>query len=192
MGRIIAGKLASRKVEFPTGSLTRPTSDRVREAVFGFLASHLQVTDRDPSEQLAGLRFLDLYAGSGVVGLEAASRGAQVTWVEKAPPALKTIKKNLAQLNISGSVYGMDTERFLAGRPEVFNIAWLDPPYEESNEKIAAVLELLDGRGWIDCGGIFLVERSRLTSGVEFPGGFQNVTQRRYGDTTIYHGTKVG
>ena len=71
MSRIIAGSLASRRVATPPGTLTRPTTDRVRESVFAQIASHLGRAGRDPAEQLAGLAFLDLFAGSGAVGLEA-------------------------------------------------------------------------------------------------------------------------
>src|SRR5208337_3775621 len=89
--RIIAGSLRSRTLQAPTGLRTRPTSDRLRETLFNVLAP-----------RIVGARFLDLYAGSGAVGIEALSRGAEhVTFVERAPAALRVLRRNLAQLELS-------------------------------------------------------------------------------------------
>ena len=172
----------------PPGTDTRPTTDRVRESVFSLLASRLHVADRDPCEQLAGLSFLDLYAGSGAMGFEAYSRGAKVTWVDKA--TARIIEKNKQTLGVQGLVMAVDVTRFLHQESGLSEIVWLDPPYTMKNPEIEKILGLLDSRQWIKSGGIALVERSGHTSTVEFPESFLNVGLRRYGDTVIYYAEK--
>ena len=190
MGRIIAGRLASRRIHTLPGDLTRPTTDRVRESVFAWLAAQLRSADRDPAEQLAGLNFLDLYAGSGAVGLEAHSRGAQVTWVEQDRSAARVIERNLADTGARGRVAVSPVARFLCGRPAAYDVVWLDPPYDLPTEEIGRVLALLDGNNWLSKGSRVLVERSRRTSAIEFPESFLNVGVRQYGDTVIHHAEK--
>ena len=190
MGRIIAGRLASRRVHTLAGDLTRPTTDRVRESVFAWLATQLRVADRDPAGQLAGLVFLDLYAGSGAVGLEAHSRGAAVTWVEQDRSAVQVIKRNLADTGARGPVVTMPVERFLVAKPTAYDIVWMDPPYGLPTDEVGRVVSLLDRQGWLGKGAYVLVERSRRTSAVEFPESFHNVGQRHYGDTVIHHAEK--
>src|ERR1700680_4613791 len=120
--RIIAGSLRSRTLQAPPGLATRPTSDRLREALFNVLASRIEVA-----------AFLDLYAGSGAVGIEALSRGAaRVVFVERAAPALKVLHANLARLEIkegfeakAGSV-----SAFLRRGGAGFDVVFLDPPYD--------------------------------------------------------------
>ena len=185
MSRIITGTLASQRVISPPGVATRPTTDRVREAIFSVLASWYEGVDRDSGQQLEGVQFLDLYAGSGVVGLEAYSRGAAVTWVDKATTSV--IEKNLDRLHVRGTVKRMDVERFLHGRSTQFDIVWMDPPYENYNESIYRILTLLRDQKWLKIGGFVLIERSSHTSAVEFPESFISVGQRRYGGTIIYH-----
>ncbi|MDR0488904.1 MAG: 16S rRNA (guanine(966)-N(2))-methyltransferase RsmD [Propionibacteriaceae bacterium] len=188
MSRIIAGALASRKYVTPSGTSTRPTTDRVRESVFGFLASHLGVADCDSAEQLSGLAFLDLYAGSGGVGLEAYSRGAEVTWVDKATSGVLT--KNLQSLSAKGKVMACEVMKFLARPSTQFDIIWMDPPYEIPNADIEVILTKIIERNWLKSAGIVLVERSGHSSRVEFSESFLNVGQRRYGDTMIYYAEK--
>ena len=190
MSRIIAGKLASRRVVTPPGDSTRPTTDRVRESVFAQIASRLGAADNDPSEQLAGLTFLDLYAGSGAVGLEASSRGAQVTWVENHSGAARVIRKNLDTLKVAGTVRIMDVARFLSSTPVPFDIVWMDPPYTVPTEEIEQIVGLIEEKNWVREGGLVLVERAGRTSTVEFPESFLNVGQRRYGDTIVYSAEK--
>ena len=190
VSRIIAGKLASRRVATPAGETTRPTTDRVRESVFAHIASRLGVVDRDPAEQLAGCTFLDLYAGSGAVGLEAASRGARVTWVENHAGAARVIRKNLDTLKVTGTVRIMDVARYLSTTPVLFDLVWMDPPYTVATEEVEGVLTLLDEKGWVGQQGIVMVERAGRTSAIEFPESFLNVGQRRYGDTIVYSAEK--
>ena len=150
--RIIAGQFRSRTLEAPAGLATRPTSDRLRETLFNVLAPRIE-----------GAAFLDLYAGSGAVGIEARSRGAaRVAFVERVPAALAALRANLARLGVSeevqihpGSV-GSWLRRFETrpgpgsqldrkpGSPEAFDLVFLDPPYDAA-EEYAATLGLLGG-----------------------------------------------
>src|SRR5208282_5471524 len=136
--RIIAGTFRSRTLEAPAGLATRPTSDRLRETLFNVLAPRIQ-----------GAAFLDLYAGSGAVGIEALSRGAtSVTFVERAPAALAILRANLAKLAINKGfqIHNRSVSAFLQKlRPApmpVFNLVFLDPPYDAAKE-YAATLGLL-------------------------------------------------
>lgn len=138
--RIIAGTFRSRTLQAPTGLSTRPTSDRLRETLFNVLAP-----------RIAGTRFLDLYAGSGAVGIEALSRGAaEITLVERAPAALKMLRGNLAHLGIgeSVSVAQSSVSAFLKKMQGAETAAWdlvfLDPPYDARDE-YAATLGMLGG-----------------------------------------------
>jgi len=135
--RIIAGTYRSRVLSAPAGMATRPTSDRLRETLFNVLAPRIE-----------GAVFLDLYAGSGAVGLEALSRGAQsVTFIEKLQPALKALRANLAALGIREGfrLHTGSVGAFLRSmRGEAFNVVFLDPPYDASAEYETA-LGLLGG-----------------------------------------------
>jgi len=140
--RIIAGSLRSRTLEAPLGLATRPTSDRLRETLFNVLAPRIE-----------GSAFLDLYAGSGAVGIEALSRGAaRVEFVERAPAALKALRGNLDRLGLTAGfrIHAATVGAFLlrAGRPdrelERFDLVFLDPPYDAAAE-YAATLGLLGG-----------------------------------------------
>ncbi len=136
--RIIAGTLRSRTLEAPPGLATRPTSDRLRETLFNVLAPRIE-----------GAEFLDLYAGTGAVGIEALSRGAaQVVFVESAPAALKALRGNLTRLGITKGFHiqpGSVTAYLRHGRrSHAFDVVFLDPPYD-AVEEYAAALGLLGG-----------------------------------------------
>ncbi len=168
--RIIAGTFRSRTLEAPAGLATRPTSDRLRETLFNVLAPRIQ-----------GATFLDLYAGSGAVGMEALSRGARaVTFVERAPAALSVLRANLAKLGITtgfriqpGSV-GAYLRRQDAGQkpareagrqpapPTAFDLVFLDPPYDAAQE-YAATLNLLGASqaGLLAPGALVIAEHRR-------------------------------
>jgi 16S rRNA (guanine(966)-N(2))-methyltransferase RsmD len=134
--RVIAGSLRRRTLEAPPGLATRPTSDRLRETLFNILAQRIE-----------GARFLDLYAGSGAVGIEAASRGASaVGFVERSAPALKVLRSNLQNLGLRGAVRveAVTVAAFLRkGRPEsaetAFDLVFLDPPYDDADEYALAL-----------------------------------------------------
>jgi 16S rRNA (guanine(966)-N(2))-methyltransferase RsmD len=138
--RIIAGSFRSRTLQAPAGLATRPTSDRLRETLFNVLAPRIQ-----------GAVFLDLYAGSGAVGIEALSRGAaNVVFVERAPAALSVLRSNLVRLALTagfrihpGSV-GAFLRKSQTGLQSKFDLVFLDPPYDAAGE-YAATLGLLGG-----------------------------------------------
>jgi 16S rRNA (guanine(966)-N(2))-methyltransferase RsmD len=154
--RIIAGKWRSRVLAAPAGFNTRPTSDRLRETLFNVLVPRIE-----------GARFLDLYAGSGAVGLEALSRGARAAaFVEKAPAALKALRENLARLDanqgaqVAATSAGAFLRRVAAAEP--FDIVFLDPPYDADTE-YETVLGLLGGAsaGLLADGAVVVAEHRR-------------------------------
>src|ERR1700757_4813749 len=157
--RVIAGTLRRRTLEAPAGLATRPTSDRLRETLFNVLAPRMEEA-----------RFLDLYAGSGAVGIEAASRGAaNVVLVERAEPALKVLRANLEKLGLRSRVRveAVSVGAFLRRvRPESaamrFDVVFLDPPYEAADE-YAKALELLGGEasGLLAEGAVAIAEHRR-------------------------------
>ncbi|HWA68109.1 MAG TPA: 16S rRNA (guanine(966)-N(2))-methyltransferase RsmD [Mycobacteriales bacterium] len=179
MTRLIAGAAGGRRLATPTGRGTRPTSDRVREGLFSALEAL--------RGGLAGAAFLDLYAGSGAVGLEAASRGAtRVVMVERDPSALKVIRSNAEGLQVSGvTVVGAAVTKFLAGPPSPYDIVFLDPPYADP---VDATLAALAGGGWLSEGALVCVERATREAGVTWPDGLDALRSRRYGDTTLCYG----
>jgi 16S rRNA (guanine966-N2)-methyltransferase len=117
--RIVGGSHKGARIYAPKGRDTRPTSDRVREAIFGILGS------------VEDARVLDLFAGSGALGLEALSRGAETAvFVESDPGAVKTIERNLEKLGLEGRIVRADVRRYLPGESERYDVVFVDPPYE--------------------------------------------------------------
>jgi 16S rRNA (guanine(966)-N(2))-methyltransferase RsmD len=155
--RIIAGSLRSRTLAAPPGAATRPTSDRLRETLFNVLAPRIE-----------GAAFLDLYAGSGAVGIEAFSRGAaRVVFVERAPAAVKVLRGNLTKLGISGGFF-IDSSsvaralKNLGKENQRFDLVFLDPPWDAVPE-YAATLGLLGGKtvGLLADGALVIAEHRR-------------------------------
>jgi 16S rRNA (guanine966-N2)-methyltransferase len=188
--RIISGRAGGRRIEVPPGSSTRPTSDRVREALFSRL-EHLDV--------LHGARVLDLYAGSGALGLEAASRGAStVVLVEQARQAAAVIRRNVASLEdvLSGiSVRVQPVERVLATPPppaDRFDLVLLDPPYDVAEDALAGVLDALVSARWLDPEALVVVERSGRSPEPRWPGGLCATVERRYGETVMWFADVAG
>lgn len=171
MIRIVAGAAGGRRLRTPAGRDVRPTADRVREALFSSLGD------------LAGARVLDLYAGSGALGLEALSRGAaQVTLVERAPAAVACIRRNIADLGLGGAqLVPVPVERFLAGPPSGYDLVLADPPYRLD---LAPVLALLPP--WV--GGTVVLERDSAGPPPAWPAGLVTERSRRYGQTTLWYG----
>jgi len=164
--RVIAGSCRGRLLRAPAGQATRPTSDRVREAIFDVLGSLVD---------LEGMAVADLFAGSGAMGIEAISRGAGPTvFVEDAPAALRAIQGNLAALGIEegARVVGQDVLRFL-GRPHGFDLALCDPPYDFTSWErllthLHATLAVLESR-----------------RPVQVPAGWEVIRNKRYGGTLV-------
>ena len=177
MTRVIAGSARGRRLAVPAGTGTRPTSDRAREGLFSSLLSLLD---------LDGARVLDLYAGSGALGLEALSRGAaSATLVEDDPDALAVLQDNVERLMLPGAhVVGVAAERWLAGAPEPrYDLALLDPPYDLD---VVPVLELL--LPWLADDAVVAVERATRSAALDWPPGFAAVRDRRYGAATLWYG----
>ncbi|MGE2835637.1 16S rRNA (guanine(966)-N(2))-methyltransferase RsmD [Mycobacterium sp. SMC-4] len=182
MTRIIAGTFGGRRIAVPqhkSGRGTRPTTDRVRESLFNLLAARL---DFD------GIRVLDLYAGSGALGLEALSRGAaSVLLVESDAKAAAVIERNIAALGAAGAVVRRAAVATVltgpATRPADLVVA--DPPYELSNTEVETVLALLTDNGWTAPGTLAVIERPAGAAELDWPQHWSVGKPRRYGDTRI-------
>ena len=191
MSRIIAGSRKGHRLHTPPGDGTRPTSDRVREAAFGVLASELGRAG-DAAEQLAGRAFLDLYAGSGAVALEAMSRGAaSAVAVENERRAAEVIRRNARETGLGVRVITAGVEKYLAGPSQQFDICWLDPPYRLANTAVESTLGRLTD-GWLAPGAIVVVERARRDEPFVWPDRLGDRWERRYGETTLFLATEGG
>jgi 16S rRNA (guanine966-N2)-methyltransferase len=171
--RIVAGQWRGRKLETPAGWQTRPTSDRVREALFSMLASRLG--------SFADLRIADLFAGSGALGLEALSRGAaQCTFVERDQQALTALRANIAQLDAEATVLARSVETLPpAGQP--FDLIVMDPPYDTDLASVAMAASV--EKGWIGPSTWLSVETVRGASPMQ--DGLELDTQRSFGKAQI-------
>lgn len=182
MSRIIAGVAGGRTLVTPAGNSTRPTADRAREGLFSTLISLLGSID--------GIRFLDLYAGSGAVGLEAASRGAtSVVLVEREAKALRAIRTNLDALGLLGvAVRAESVDRSLAADPgDGFDVVFADPPYADP---IGPVLSALSSGSWLRPDAIVCVERASRDEPPTWPDGLSGLQSRRYGEATLWYGRR--
>jgi 16S rRNA (guanine966-N2)-methyltransferase len=182
MTRIIGGSARSRRLKTPGGEATRPTSDRVREALFSALEAQLG--------SLTGLRFLDLYAGSGAVGLEAMSRGAGVlTAVESNRRTARLVQDNAAALGFRAvEVMAQPVARALALNPLApYDVVFADPPYPVGNEEVEEALALLVAHGWLATGSVLVVERSARSVEPAWPVGLVRDRERRYGETVLWY-----
>jgi 16S rRNA (guanine966-N2)-methyltransferase len=182
MTRIIGGRAGGRRITAPRGVSTRPTTDRVREALFGAIESWCG--------SLAGLRFLDLYAGSGAVGLEAWSRGAGVvTLVEHDRRTASMIAANARGLGFAKAHVVTGPVAGVLGRPPSapYDIAFLDPPYASSDTDLAADLTSLVGQGWLVPGAMVVVERASRGAEPDWPDGLDGSRQKKYGETVLWY-----
>jgi 16S rRNA (guanine966-N2)-methyltransferase len=190
MTRVIAGVAGGRRLGVPPGRSTRPTSDRAREALFSTLTSL-----RGP-RGLAGARVLDLYAGSGAVGLEALSRGAaHVLLVENDRRALDVLRANVGAVGLPGArVVGDAVPRFAAAtnQAEPYDLVFLDPPYDVPAASVRAVVADLVRCGWPAPGALVVVERGSRDPGWVWPDGVDAVQDRRYGEATLWYGRAAG
>ena len=191
MSRIIAGSRRGRRIAMPAGDRTRPTSDRVREALFSAIAAWAGTAAAPPDESLAGLAFCDLYAGSGAVGLEAASRGADpVLLVERDPRTARLTRGNAEALGLTVEVINSSVEQVLQ-RPSVriFEVIFADPPYEMDSRTVSAQLEQLVTNGWVGPDSLIVVERSRRTPDLVWPDTIPKRWSRSYGETVLSFGS---
>lgn len=183
MTRIIGGSVGGRRINTPRGEATRPTSDRVREALFSAIESWCG--------SLQGLRFLDLYAGSGAVGLEAWSRGAGVvTLVEQDRRTAALIAANAKALGFARADVRVGQVATALHSPPAapYDVAFLDPPYPLDNAAVAADLAALATNGWLVPGALVVVERSSRGPAPAWPDGLEPLRDRRYGETVLWYG----
>jgi 16S rRNA (guanine966-N2)-methyltransferase len=173
MPRIVAGAVGGRRLAVPPGRSTRPTSERAREGLFSALGD------------LTGARFLDLFAGSGAVGLEALSRGAElVTLVESEAGALRVVRANVGALGLPGAeVRSMTVERFVDGPATPYHVVFLDPPYARDVDPLLGRLV-----PWVE--DSVVVERASRDGPPTWPVGLTGGKARRYGDTTLWYGQR--
>jgi 16S rRNA (guanine966-N2)-methyltransferase len=182
VARVIAGAAGGRRLAVPGGSSTRPTSDRAREGLFGTIMSDVG--------SLAGRHVLDLYAGSGAVGLEALSRGAaSVLLVESDMRAAAVIRANVASVGLAGARLRQDKVERVLARPDGtrYDLVFADPPYAVTEAAVTGVLTLLAG-GWLAADALVVVERATRSGPVDWPPGYAEGKSRRYGEATFWYG----
>lgn len=183
MTRIISGAAGGRRIQAPRGSATRPTSDRVREALFSAVESWCGT--------LQGLRFLDLYAGSGAIGLEAWSRGAGVvTLVESDRRTAALIRENARRLGFAkADVRTANVATLLQQDPAApYDVVFTDPPYPHPARDVDRDLAGLVAHGWLVPDALVVVERSVRGDGPTWPAGLEPIRSRRYGETVLWYG----
>jgi len=187
MTRIVSGSAGGRRLRTPAGSDTRPTSDRVREALFSRL-DHLDV--------LAGARVLDLYAGSGALALEAMSRGAARALLVESDRAAAAVARSNAQTLGWSSVVEVRSESvekaLLGGTAYPVDLVFLDPPYDLAEDRLGDVLALLVAHGWLAADALVVVERSSRSPQPMWPVGLAEAGERRYGETKVWFADAPG
>jgi 16S rRNA (guanine966-N2)-methyltransferase len=177
--RVIAGTAKGRRLKGPRGERTRPTSDRAKEALFSSL-----------QPELPGASVIDLFAGSGALGIEALSRGAaHVTFVERHDRTVRLLDENLARTDLRhrATILSVDVLSALnspAGRP--FDVALLDPPYGLAADELGEVLTALAPH--LAAGAVVTIERNRRSVEPAWPPSVRSDRERRYGDTVIHVG----
>lgn len=172
--RVIAGLAKGRRLQVPKGSKTRPFTDRAKEALFSALGDRVE-----------GAAVLDLYAGSGSLGIEALSRGAgTVVFVEKSRSALTAIEANLETCRFEGVVVAGDVGDFLERDEGRYDLVFIDPPYRLSLALVSEVLAAAAGR--LADGGTMIVHRRAGEEPPAPPNATRLVDERRYGDTQLY------
>jgi 16S rRNA (guanine966-N2)-methyltransferase len=186
VSRIVGGVAGGRRIAVPPGTGTRPTADRVREALFSSLESEFG--------SFSGLAVLDLYAGSGALGLEALSRGAvQVVMVESDRRAADVIAGNVKVVGLPGAtLLARPVEKVTASdAPAVFDLVFADPPYKLETSELQGVLVELAGNGWLADDAVVVVERGKREPW-EWPEGFAALRDRKYGEARLWYGHRHG
>jgi 16S rRNA (guanine966-N2)-methyltransferase len=181
MTRLIAGVAGGRRLKVPLTGV-RPTGDRAREGLFNSLGTLVD---------LEGATVLDLYAGSGALGLEALSRGAaSAVFVESSPRVLPVLRGNLAAVGLPGGrIVAGSVPTVVAGRaPSAFDLVLADPPYDVPVDEVLGVLRgLVDGR-WLAPGAVLVVERSSREEPFAWPTPLTGLRDRRYGEALLRYG----
>jgi 16S rRNA (guanine966-N2)-methyltransferase len=178
--RIIGGKWRGRRVAFPDLPGLRPTPDRVRETLFNWL-----------QHSLAGADCLDLFAGSGALGLEALSRGArEVVFVEQAPLAARNLQAQLMRLEACAKarIMEMDAACYLRTAPQAFHIVFMDPPF--GKDALPQYVALLDAGGWVSSGSLVYLENERSGSVPTLPSHWELLKSKSAGEVG-YHLARI-
>jgi 16S rRNA (guanine966-N2)-methyltransferase len=178
--RIIAGRWRGRRVNFPDIPGLRPTPDRVRETLFNWL-----------QHSVADARCLDLFAGSGALGLEALSRGAaEVHFVEQDPAAARALQEQLIRLGgeSKGRVLCMGAARYLRTPAKAFGIVFLDPPF--GTNALAEYVPMLDAGNWVNPGGLVYLENERSAGLLALPAHWELLKSKSAGEVG-YHLARV-
>jgi 16S rRNA (guanine966-N2)-methyltransferase len=175
--RVVAGKWGGRTIHAPRGTSVRPTTDRVREAVFSILGDDVE-----------GSLVLDLFAGTGAMAIESLSRGAAgAVLVESSPAALNVLKANLAALAAENAIClpldYREAVRRLSEKGRTFDLVFLDPPYGKG--LVGQAAELLSRAGILAPGAVVVAERASRDPGETVPAEWRERVDRRYGDTRI-------
>ena len=172
--RVIAGRAKGRRLQAPKGGETRPFTDRAKEALFSMLGDRVEKAT-----------VLDLYAGSGSLGIEALSRGAQVVvFVEKSRRARRAIDANLRACGFEGVIVSGNVEDYLASDEGSYELVFVDPPYRLSLALVSEVLVAAAGR--LADGGTMMLHRRAGEEAPAPPPGTELLDERRYGDTQLY------
>jgi 16S rRNA (guanine966-N2)-methyltransferase len=187
--RIIAGLAGGRRLAVPSGRSTRPTSDRAREGLFAAVLAMLGSLD--------GTSVLDLYAGSGAVGLEALSRGAaDVIMIESDPGAAQVIRRNIEAIALPGATLVQDkVGRALRRGPGAAwprDLVFADPPYSTPDDEVGTVLAALADHGWLATDALVVTERDARSGPPPWPEGYTSQRSRRYGETLLWYGRASG
>lgn len=184
MTRVIAGAAGGRRLAVPPGTGTRPTTDRAREGLFSTWQA-LQGT-------LDGARVLDLYAGSGAIGLEALSRGAgHALLVEADARAVRIVRENVKAIGLPGAEVraGKAAQIVQGGAPTApYDLVFLDPPYAVTDDDLREILLTLRAGGWLTDDALVTVERSTRGGEFSWPDDFEALRSRRYGEVTFWYG----
>ncbi|MGI8678148.1 MAG: 16S rRNA (guanine(966)-N(2))-methyltransferase RsmD [Jatrophihabitans sp.] len=181
--RIVAGLAKGRRLAPPPDG-TRPTSDRAREGLFNSLAA---LVDLDDSH------VLDLFAGTGAVGLEALSRGAETAvFVESGHRAADVLRRNVDVVALPGArIVRRAVTSFLAGRPDTpFELVFADPPYAVGDDAVAALLVTLGSDQWLAPDAVVVIERAARGAGPVWPATITPVADRRYGEGVLWYGRR--